>query len=92
MDWVTFLIYAIPVIVPCSLTSTSLRFQNTPLHFAAEMGHLGCLRALLGVGFETNAQNEDDKCALHMAASHGRKKCAMELVKKDKSTVSGALL
>eukprot|EP00116_Pleurobrachia_bachei_P009820 sb/3470082/ len=63
------------------------RFQNTPLHHAAELGALGCLRELIKFGFEINAQNEDDKNALHLAAEFGRKKCCMELVKADKSTV-----
>ncbi|XP_063676952.1 transient receptor potential cation channel subfamily A member 1-like [Bolinopsis microptera] len=63
------------------------KFQNTPLHFAAELGHLGCLRELLEFKFEINAQNEDDKCPLHLAAEKGKLKCVQELVKADKATL-----
>ncbi|KAL5265822.1 hypothetical protein ACHWQZ_G006498 [Mnemiopsis leidyi] len=63
------------------------KFQNTPLHFAAELGHLGCLRELLDFKFEINAQNEDDKCPLHLAAERGKLKCVQELVKADKATL-----
>ena len=70
------------------LNKVHFRFQNTPLHFAAELGHLGCLRELLEFKFEINAQNEDDKCPLHLAAEKGRLKCVQELVKADKATVN----
>ena len=38
--------------------------------------------------FEINAQNEDDKCPLHLAAEKGKLKCVQELVKADKATVN----
>ena len=68
-------------------THSFCRFQNTPLHFAAKLGHLDCLKELLNFNFEINAQNEDDKCPLHLAAEYGRMKCAQELVKRDRLTV-----
>lgn len=50
-------------------------FGRTPLHAAAESGHLGCLRELIAAGADVNAKDDNDFTPLHKAAGKGHDEC-----------------
>lgn len=51
----------------------------TPLHTAAERGHLDCLKALLSHGVDINLQDSRGMTALHTAAKRGQLDCIKAL-------------
>lgn len=55
---------------------------NTPLlHLSAHGGHLGCVRLLLGLGFDVNQRDKLDRAtALHWAAAEGHLDVVKHLV------------
>ena len=55
---------------------------RTPLHYAAEHGHIMILRALLDYNANISAPSRSGKVALHIAAMHGRINIATELLKR----------
>jgi len=46
-------------------------FYNTPIHYAAENGHLGVVDYLINQGADINAKTKDDYTPLHFAALNG---------------------
>ena len=56
--------------------------EQTPLHLAAEKGHLKVLSEILKRKKEAmHDDDEDANSALHLAAMNGRTSCMRELVK-----------
>ncbi len=45
---------------------------NTPLHYACEMGNIGCVIELLAAGANPHQANNDGMTALHLASTYGR--------------------
>ena len=54
---------------------------RTPLHWAADHGHLECLRELIKSGADVNAQECAGWTPLHWAAGEGHLECLRELIK-----------
>ena len=52
----------------------------TALHYAAEMGHVGCVLALLAGGCDQEAADKLDLRALHFAAKEGHTECVRVLL------------
>ncbi len=54
-------------------TRTCLAFQlgTSPLHFAAQFGHLGTAEVLLRAGISRDARTKVDRTPLHVAAQEG---------------------
>lgn len=59
------------------------RYENTPLHIAAQNGFVPCVQELLDAGADLDAKNEEEQTPLHLAAKNGKTKVVKELVKKD---------
>ena len=55
-------------------------YQFTPLHSAANGGHVSAIRALLALRHELNAQDYLGRTPLHYAAMHGRVAALEELL------------
>ncbi|KAL9050312.1 MAG: hypothetical protein Q9162_006700 [Coniocarpon cinnabarinum] len=53
---------------------------NTPVHWAAQLGHIKTLEILLSAGYASNAQNLTQRTALHLAAGFGRQRCTRLLI------------
>lgn len=45
--------------------------KNTPLHLAAEMGHINMVNILLKLGAKINPKNDDDESPIECATKHG---------------------
>jgi ankyrin repeat protein len=45
--------------------------KNTPLHYAAENGHLLGVRILLDAGAKLSARNDEEDTPVHTAAENG---------------------
>ena len=50
-------------------------FGETPLMWAAENGHTGCVAVLLAAGVDVEATDKEGGTALVAAAEHGHKAC-----------------
>ena len=50
------------------------RYDNSPLHCAAEKGYVEVVSALLDAGSQIDNKNEDEETALHVAAEEGKVK------------------
>jgi ankyrin repeat protein len=64
-------------------------FGSTPLHCAANNGHLEAIRELLWAGATVNAVNNDGGTALHHSAFHGTLAVSQELLRGRPPTLSG---
>ena len=58
------------------------KWGETPLHEAAEHGHLDVVKALLAKGAEVDAKNKHGKTPLHLAAKDGNLDVVKELLAK----------
>ncbi|XP_033635280.1 transient receptor potential cation channel subfamily A member 1 homolog isoform X2 [Asterias rubens] len=65
------------------LLMESDRYNNTPLHIAAEKGYIQIVKILLERGASLEAKNEEEQTALHLASKHGRVHTLNELVRQD---------
>ena len=45
--------------------------KNTPLHYAAENGHILSVRILLDAGAKLSAKNDDNDTPMHTASANG---------------------
>ena len=45
--------------------------KNTPLHYAAENGHVLAVRILLDAGAKLSARNDEEDTPVHTAAENG---------------------
>lgn len=64
------------------------RYDNTPLHIAAQKGYNGVVKCLLEHKADIDAKNEEEQTPLHLAAKAGRTNIVRELVKMDHSSVN----
>lgn len=64
------------------------RFENTPLHIAAEKGFKHVVELLLDTGADVDACNDEELTPLHLASMNGRKKVAMLLLNKKPSIIN----
>ncbi|CAL4060386.1 unnamed protein product, partial [Meganyctiphanes norvegica] len=71
-----------------AMIDQSDRFDNSPLHTAAEHGYVEISHLLLEAGSKIDNMNEDSETALHIAAENGRSKVVRELVNRNRFLVS----
>ncbi|KAK3103049.1 hypothetical protein FSP39_016076 [Pinctada imbricata] len=64
------------------------RYDNHPLHVAAQDGYLAVVKALLDSGADLDCKNEEEQTPLHLAAKFGRTNVVKEIVLRDKSSVN----
>eukprot|EP00095_Tigriopus_kingsejongensis_P005747 maker-scaffold28_size608977-snap-gene-2.12 protein:Tk05747 transcript:maker-scaffold28_size608977-snap-gene-2.12-mRNA-1 annotation:"transient receptor potential cation channel subfamily a member 1-like protein" len=64
------------------------RYDNSPLHAAANKGFLEVVIALLRAGADADNKNEDEQTPLHLAAREGRTRICKEILKQDKFAVN----
>ncbi|XP_013406001.1 transient receptor potential cation channel subfamily A member 1 homolog isoform X2 [Lingula anatina] len=64
------------------------RYGNTPLHIAAQLGHINCVKLLMEYNAMMDDKNEDEQTPLHLAAMHGRTLVVRELVNRQKTIVN----
>ncbi|KAK3088028.1 hypothetical protein FSP39_013681 [Pinctada imbricata] len=64
------------------------RYDNHPLHIAAQEGYLGCVKILLENGASMESKNEEEQTPIHLAAKHGRTNVVKEFVKRKKNSVN----
>ena len=57
--------------------------KTTPLHRAAYMGHLDCIKVLLAHGAKFDLVDSDGRSALHKCAEKGHYKCAELILDKN---------
>ena len=57
--------------------------RYTPLHYAAKMGHVECIEALLAAGADLANRTSDGSTALHLAAEHDRADCLRVLLRHE---------
>src|SRR5690348_10454891 len=63
---------------PAKIALTGGQWETPLLHLAAQGGHLGCVKLLLGLGFDVDHRDKLDRAAaLHWAAAEGH----LDLVK-----------
>ena len=56
------------------MVDISDRYDNSPLHEAARLGHLDVVHELIIAGSQIDNKNEDAETALHIAAEKGHLK------------------
>ena len=65
------------------------QLKETPLHTAAEKGHVECLRVLLNIpGINVNAVDLCSFTPLHLAAQEGKAGCLMALLEDPRTNVN----
>ncbi|XP_061171192.1 transient receptor potential cation channel subfamily A member 1 homolog isoform X1 [Saccostrea echinata] len=64
------------------------RYDNHPLHIAAQEGYLGIVRCLIENGADLDCKNEEEQTPLHLAAKNGRTNVVREMVIRDHSSVN----
>ncbi len=68
-----------PYVMTCYLFSGFSR-KYTPTHLAAELGHSGCLEALIEAGTDVNAKDINGNTPLHLAAARAQVACMQILL------------
>lgn len=66
-------------------------FSKTPLHFAAEKGHLDIVTLLIDKGANINSRDSNNCTPLHIAAKYGRFCVVKYLINKGAGDQEGAL-
>ncbi|XP_078341797.1 transient receptor potential cation channel subfamily A member 1 homolog isoform X2 [Crassostrea virginica] len=64
------------------------RYDNHPLHIAAQEGYLSIVKCLIENGADLDCKNEEEQTPLHLAAKHGRTNVVREMVIRDHSAVN----
>ncbi|XP_048765666.1 transient receptor potential cation channel subfamily A member 1 homolog isoform X3 [Ostrea edulis] len=64
------------------------RYDNHPLHIAAQDGYLSIVKCLIEHGADLDCKNEEEQTPLHLAAKNGRTNVVRELVIRDHSSVN----
>ena len=54
------------------LLETANVYDNSPMHTAAEEGHLESVKLLIQAGCKIDRKNEDEQTPLHLATINGR--------------------
>ncbi|XP_013386790.1 transient receptor potential cation channel subfamily A member 1 homolog, partial [Lingula anatina] len=63
------------------------RYGNTPLHIAAQLGHINCVKLLMEHNAMVDDKNEDEQTPLHLAAMYDQPLVVRELVNKQKTII-----
>ena len=58
-------------------------YHNSPLHIAAENGHLACVHTLIKYKAKVDIKNDEEQTPMHRAAQFGKKNVISALAKKD---------
>ncbi|XP_071505517.1 LOW QUALITY PROTEIN: transient receptor potential cation channel subfamily A member 1 homolog [Diadema antillarum] len=69
------------------MLEVSDRYDNTPLHVAAEHGYLRIVKILLDNGADSEWKNEEEEAPIHLAAKNGHTLTVMEFVKHNESLI-----
>ncbi|XP_070568396.1 transient receptor potential cation channel subfamily A member 1 homolog isoform X2 [Ptychodera flava] len=64
------------------------KYDNTPLHVAAQNGYFGIVKTLLDAGAIIDPRNEEEQTPLHLAAKNGRTRTVRELVRRNKMIIN----
>lgn len=64
------------------------RYDNHPLHIAAQEGYLSIVKCLIENGADLDCKNEEEQTPLHLAAKNGRTNVVREMVIRDHSSVN----
>ncbi|XP_022241901.1 transient receptor potential cation channel subfamily A member 1 homolog isoform X2 [Limulus polyphemus] len=70
------------------LVDRSDRYDNSPLHVAAQNGYLAIFKLLVEFGSDISNKNEDEETPLHVAAKDGRTNIVRAIVAEDKTLVN----
>ncbi|KAI9486563.1 MAG: hypothetical protein EXX96DRAFT_46779 [Benjaminiella poitrasii] len=62
------------------LDKPDIYYNWTPLFWAANYGHIECVKILISEGCQLNLKDENGKTALHYAAWEGHTKCAQLMI------------
>ncbi|XP_076357640.1 transient receptor potential cation channel subfamily A member 1 homolog isoform X2 [Tachypleus tridentatus] len=70
------------------LIDRSDRYDNSPLHVAAQNGYLAIFKLLVEFGSDISNKNEDEETPLHVAAKDGRTNIVRAILAEDKTLVN----